>query len=141
MKGLSAVPLDVGQPDMIIKNCFVNGTYRFRTPLTCENSEFATMYAWFDNIPKLEGPVASDLHFTNCKFYRVAAPDPADSFASSEYMMELGSVVKNWQNHKGVLKAENIVFENCEMDPNLIKWKGAYDVTINGTQYTSGGIL
>lgn len=137
MVGLSVSPLDVGQPDMVIKNCYINGTYRFRTPLTCENTEFATMYAWFDNIPVLEGPVAAHQHFTNCKFYRVAAPDPADSFVSPEYMMELGSVVKNWQNHKGVLKAEDIVFENCEIDPNLINWKGAYEVTINGTQYTS----
>ena len=136
-KGLSVSPMDVGQPGMVIKDCYINGTYRFRTPLTCENTEFATMYAWFDNIPDLEGPIAAHQHFTNCKFYRVAAPDPADSFCSPDYMMELGSVVRNWQNHKGVLKAEDIVFENCEIDPNLIKWKGAYEVTINGTQYTS----
>ncbi len=137
MVGLSVSPLDVGQPDMIMKNCYINGTYRFRTPLTCENTEFATMYAWFDNIVQLEGPVASHQHFANCKFYRVVAPDPADSFGSPEYMMEIGSVIKNWQNHKGVLKAEDIVFEDCEIDPNLIKWKGAYDVTINGSRCTT----
>lgn len=135
MVGLSVAPLDVGQPNMIIRNCYINGSYRFRTPLTCENTEFATMYAWFDNIRKWESPVAAHQHFTNCKFYRVSAPDPADSFCSPDYMMELGADVKNWQNHKGVFKAEDIVFENCEIDPNLIKWKGAYDVTINGTRY------
>ena len=137
MEGLSASPIDAGQPDMIMKNCYINGSYRFRTPLTCENTEFATMYAWFDNIPQFEGPVAAHQHFTNCKFYRVAAPDPADSFCSPDYMMELGSVIKNWKNHRGVLKAEDIVFENCEIDPNLIMWKGGYDVTINGVKYTN----
>lgn len=137
MVGLSVSPLDVGQPDMVIKNCYINGTYRFRTPLTCENTEFATMYAWFDNIPQFEGPVAAHQHFTNCKFYRVAAPDPADSFISPDYMMILGSEIKNPQNHKGVLKAEDIVFENCEIDPDLINWQGGYEVTINGKVYSS----
>ncbi len=135
MVGLTVSPLDVGQPDMLMKNCYINGTYRFRTPLTCENTEFDTMYAWFDNIVQLEGPVASHQHFTNCKFNRVAAPDSADSFGSPEYMMEIGSVIKNWQNHQGVLKAENIVFENCEIDPNLIQWKGSYDVWVNGVHF------
>lgn len=138
MKGLSACPLDVCQPGMVMKNCFVNGTYRFRSPLECTDTEFATMYAWFDNIPKFEGPVASHQHFTNCKFYRVAAPDPADSFVSPEFMMELGSVVNNWESHRGVLKAEDMSFDNCEIDPDLIKWKGAYEVVINGETFTSG---
>lgn len=138
MAGLSASPLDVGQPGMVIRNCYINGTYRFRTPLTCENTEFATMFAWFDNIPDLEGPTAAHQHFTNCKFYRVAAPDPADSFGNPDYMMEVGTVIRNPESNRNVFRVEDLVFENCEIDPDLIYWKNGYEVTINGEVFSSG---
>lgn len=134
--GLTVSSVEVGQPDMVMKNCYINGSYRFRTPLKCEDTQFDTMIGWFDNLVKLEGPAASNQYFTNCKFRKVSAPDPADSFGG-RYIMEIGTVVKNEQANKKVLKAENIIFENCELDPKLILWKGGYDVTINGIRYTS----
>lgn len=137
MAGLSVSPLDVGQPGMVIRNCYINGTYRFRTPLTCENTEFDTLFAWFDNIPDLEGPVAAHQHFTNCKFRLVAAPDPAGSFGVPGYMMEIGTVIRNPENNKNVFKVEDLVFDSCEIDPNLIYWKNGYEVTINGEVYSS----
>ncbi len=134
--GLTVSSVDVGQPDMTIRNCYINGTYRFRTPLKCEDTQFDTMIGWFDNLVKLEGPVASEQYFTNCRFSKVSAPDPADSFGGN-YIMEIGTVVKDESHNKKVFKAKNIVFENCELDPKQILWKGGYDVTINGKRYTS----
>ncbi len=135
-EGLTVSCLDVAQPGMVMRNCYINGSYRFRSPLKCEDTQFDTMVAWFDNLVKLEGPAASNQYFINCKFRKVSAPDPADSFGG-RYLMEIGTVVKNEAENKKVLKAENIVFEDCELDPELILWKGGYDVTINGTRYTS----
>ncbi len=134
--GLSVSSINAGQPDMIMRNCYINGTYRLRTPLTCENTRFDTMYAWFDHIPGLEGPVASNQKFIGCKFYPVTAPDPNDSFGDPTYRMEIGTSTR--YGYTSALKVKNIVFEQCDfgLDCNQhILWKGSYDVTINGARY------
>lgn len=72
----------VSQPGSIIRNCTVNGTLRFRSPVTVEDSTLNLMYAWIDNLPNIEGPVPRDIHFKNCRITKVQAPLAVDSYVS-----------------------------------------------------------
>lgn len=81
----------VSQPGSIIRNCTVNGTLRFRSPVTVEDSTLNLMYAWIDNLPNIEGPVPRDIHFKNCRITKVQAPLAVDSYVSPDRIMVIGS--------------------------------------------------
>ena len=135
----TAVYVDtLGQPNSIIRNCTISGTYRFRTPVTIENCTLNTMYAWIDNIPFVEGPVPRDITFRNCTFTSLKAPDPRVSYMSPDYMMQLGTTCDIAGDVRPHYYAENILFEDCEIDPKLINFmKDTADVSFvkDGKEY------
>lgn len=121
----TAVYVDtLGQPGSVIRNCTISGTYRFRTPVTIENSTLNTMYAWIDNIPFVEGPVPRDITFRNCIFTSLKAPDPKVSYMSPHYMMQIGTTCDIVTDVRPHYYAENILFEDCQIDPARIYFMG-----------------
>ncbi len=121
----TAVYVDsLGQPGSVIRNCTISGTYRFRTPLTIENCTLNTLYAWIDNIPAVEGPVPKDITFKNCVFKALKAPDPKVCYMDPVYMMQLGTTCNIGSGVQPHYYAENILFEDCDIDPNLIDFMG-----------------
>lgn len=121
----TAVYVDsLGQPDSVIRNCTIRGTYRFRTPILIENCTLDTLYAWIDNIPWVEGPLPRDITFKNCVFHSLKAPDPKVSYMSEKYMMQLGTTCNIGSGVQPHFYAEDILFEDCEIDPELIDFMG-----------------
>lgn len=118
----------LGQPDSIIRNCIINGTYRLRTSITVENCEMNTMYGWISNIPGVEGPVPKGITFKNCVFNAVKAQHSGMSYVDQTYMMQIGIIdtTTSWYNDGCYVK--DIVFEDCEIDPSLIN-------TLNDSAY------
>lgn len=137
----TAVYVDsLGQPGSVIRNCTISGTYRFRTPITIENCTLNTVYAWIDNIPEVEGPLPKDITFKNCVFKSLKAQDPKVSYMSPDYMMQLGTTCNIGSGIKPHYYAENILFEDCDIDPKLIDFMGdtAYvSFTKDGKEYYS----
>ncbi len=137
----TAVYVDsLGQPGSVIRNCKITGTYRFRTPVTVENCTLNTLYAWIDNIPSVEGPIPRDITFKNCKFKALKAPDPKVSYMSDKYMMQLGTTCAIGSGVQPHYYAENILFEDCDIDPDLINFMGdTADVSFvkDGKEYYS----
>lgn len=135
----TAVYVDtLGQPGSVIRNCTISGTYRFRTPVTIENCTLNTMYAWIDNIPFVEGPVPRDITFRNCMFTSLKAPDSRVSYISPDYMMQLGTTCDIAGDVRPHYYAENILFEDCDIDPKMINFmKNTADVSFvkNGREY------
>lgn len=120
---LSGLAVDVavyvdslGQPDSVIKNCTIRGTYRLRTPLTVENCEIDQLYAWIDTYPGNEGPIPRNITFKSCTFNPIKPS--ADqitagyiSYMSDTYIMQIGtrgSVTPSY-------KTENIQFIDCKL--------------------------
>lgn len=137
----TAVYVDsLGQPGTVIRNCTISGTYRFRTPVTVENCILNTMYAWIDNIPYVEGPIPRDITFKKCIFTSVKAPDPRVSYISADYMMQIGTTCDLETCVPPQYFAENILFEDCDINPKLINFMGdtAYvSFTKDGMEYYS----
>ena len=121
----TAVYVDsLGQPDSVIRNCTISGTYRFRTPITIENCTLNTLYAWIDNIPSVEGPIPRDITFRNCVFNPLKAPDSKVSYISPDYMMQIGTTCNIGSGVQPHYFAENILFEDCDIDTNMINFMG-----------------
>ena len=108
----------LGQPNSIIRNCTIEGTYRFRTPITIEDSTLYTLYAWIDNIPQLEGPIPMDITFQNCIFSPLKVADRDRCYMSPDYMMQLGTTCNIGSEGIPSYFAENILFDNCRMYDN-----------------------
>lgn len=123
--GVAVYVDSLGQPDSVIKNCTIRGTYRFRTPLTVENCEIDQLYAWIDTYPGNEGPIPRNITFKSCTFNPIkpSADQIAAgyiSYISDTYMMQIGtrgSVTPSY-------KTENIQFIDCKLS--------------DGTAFTSG---
>ncbi len=114
----------LGQPGSVIRNCTINGTYRFRTPITIENCKFETLYAWIDNIPSVEGPIPRDITFRNCAFTSLKAPDSKVSYMDPVYMMQIGTTCNIGSGVQPHYYGENILFEDCDIDTDLINFMG-----------------
>ena len=117
----------VSQPGSIIRNCTVNGTLRFRSPVTVEDSTLNLMYAWIDNLPNIEGPVPRDIHFKNCRITKVQAPLAVDSYVSPDRIMVIGSYCTDGRVPE--YKCTNITFEDCEVNHNAITFYRSSEVT------------
>ena len=120
--GVVAYVDSLGQPGSIIRNCKISGTYRFRTEITLENCELNTVYAWVDNYPTSEGPIPRNITFRKCKFNSVKAEDPEVCYISSEYMMQIGAQTIPTSGIPAYYSADNIVFEDCDIDHTLINF-------------------
>lgn len=128
----------MGQPGSVIRNCTIDGTYRFRTPIMIENCTLNTLYAWIDNIPQVEGPLPMDITFRSCIFHARKVSDREMCYMSPDYMMQLGTTCNLGSGVQPKYFAENIVFDNCEIDPNLIDFmNNTADVSFvrNGREY------
>ena len=124
--GVSVALDSAAAPNSIIRNCDVSGTYRFRAPLLVENCELKTMYAWLDNLPNIEGPFPHDIHFKNCKITKVQTPDPKDSFVYPDKLMVIGNYTTSGAIAQFI--STGMVFEDCEIDPNLINFYPSCEV-------------
>ena len=124
--GVSVALDSAAAPNSIIRNCDVSGTYRFRAPLLVENCELKTMYAWLDNLPNIEGPFPHDIHFKNCKITKVQTPDPKDSFIYPDKLMVIGNYTTSGAIAQFI--STGMVFEDCEIDPNLINFYPSCEV-------------
>ena len=119
--GVSVYVDSLGQPGSIIRNCKVNGTYRFRSEVTIEDCELNTLYAWIDNHTGKEGPIPRNITFKRCKFNSIKADDPNVSFMDPTYMMQIGAMTKG-SDTPAYYYADNIVFEDCDIDHTLINF-------------------
>ncbi len=124
--GVSVALDSAAAPNSIIRNCDVSGTYRFRAPLLVENCELKTMFAWIDNLPNIEGPFPHDIHFKNCKITKVQTPDPKDSFIYPDKLMVIGNYTTSGAIAQFI--STGMVFEDCEIDPNLINFYPSCEV-------------
>ena len=124
--GVSVALDSAAAPNSIIRNCDVSGTYRFRAPLLVENCELKTMFAWIDNLPNIEGPFPHDIHFKNCKITKVQTPDPKDSFVYPDKLMVIGNYTTSGAIAQFI--STGMVFEDCEIDPNLINFYRSCEV-------------
>ena len=124
--GVSVALDSAAAPNSIIRNCDVSGTYRFRAPLLVENCELKTMFAWIDNLPNIEGPFPHDIHFKNCKITKVQTPDPKDSFVYPDKLMVIGNYTTSGAIAQFI--STGMVFEDCEIDPNLINFYPSCEV-------------
>lgn len=120
--GVAAYVDSLGQPGSVIRNCKISGTYRFRTEITLENCELNTVYAWLDNYPTNEGPIPRNITFKKCKFNSIKADDPEVCYISSEYMMQIGAQTIPTSGIPAYYSADNIVFEDCDIDHTLINF-------------------
>lgn len=129
-EGGVAVYVDsLGQPDSIIRNCTVSGTYRFRTSVTVEDCTLNTLYAWIDNYPTNEGPLPKDITFRGCTFNSVKPSQEQlnagyISYISEDYMMQIGATAIVGTDVEADYFAENILFEDCTIDYTLIDFMG-----------------
>ena len=114
------------QPDSIIRRCYIQGTYRLRTPVLVEDCELATMFAWVDNLQFCEGPIPQDITFRRCKMYKTPAADPKDSFFEPVYMMDISAHTEQWEDAR--FCCPNIVFEDCELDRRELHLHTSADV-------------
>ena len=115
--GVAVYVDSLGQPNSVIKNCTIRGTYRFRTPLTVENCEIDQLYAWIDTYPGNEGPIPRNITFKDCTFNPIKPSTEQISagyisYISDTYMMQIGtrSSAANTE-----YKTENIQFINCKL--------------------------
>lgn len=120
--GVAAYVDSLGQPGSVIRNCKISGTYRFRTEITIEDCELNTVYAWIDNYPTNEGPIPRNITFKGCKFNSIKADDPSVCYISSEYMMQIGAQTIPTSGIPAYYSADNIVFEDCDIDHTLINF-------------------
>ena len=129
-----------GQPNSIVRNCYIDGSYRLRTPVTFENCEMHTLFGWIDNMPQsMEGPIPYSVHFKNCRFdWTQAAADPSDRTFYSDYMMRIG--VETTSGRMASFAVKDITFEDCDIDTGLIQFlPGTAEVIFskNGEVYLS----
>lgn len=88
-------------PGSEIKNCDLDGTFRFRGPITISNTKMHNRRLWIDMYRNLEGPVPRNITFRNC-----------DIQSDGPGCIEIKDYNPNPHN-EGTYKIENIVFENC----------------------------
>lgn len=122
--GVSVYVDSLGQPDSVIRDCKINGTYRLRTPITFENCEINTMYCWMSNIPSSEGPIPRDITFKNCVIKPVKPEHIEMSYVSQDYMMQIGTGLYVESGVRPQFFVENVLFEDCDIDPALINTLG-----------------
>lgn len=118
-QGLTVSVLDLGQPGSEINNCYINGTWRFATPLTARRCTFDTIFAWIQNIVNVEGPVPERIRFEECSFRHIRAPQPQDSFINDNHMILIGINTRNPVVPK--FNVSDIVFENCNIHVNEVE--------------------
>ncbi len=82
-------------PQMLMRDCHFDGTFRARANLTFENCYFYNRRFWVGNEVWVEGPLPHDIIFKNCQFEH---DDDKDVY---------------WHIHSWGGHSENIVFENC----------------------------
>jgi len=116
--GKSAAAIDsLSAPDNIIKNCYIDGTFRFRSSVKIYDSEFKITYSWVENEFPWEGPIPKDILFKNCKLY---------GLTKDATFMSLGAV-----STTGVVPeygVERMVFEDCDVNPEKIYIREGTDV-------------
>lgn len=122
------------QPGSVIRNCYLNGTYRFRTPLLVENCRLDTMFAWVDTLRFREGPIPEDITFRNCEFNYLTAPDPTVNFGSQGYIMAVETSAVD--GTKPEFACKNIVFEECKINPDELKISHPGSVTLVNCERT-----
>ena len=91
-------------PDSVIDNCDFSGTFRFRGPLTVENTKIFNMRTWIDIEGKIEGPVPQNISFKNC-----------DIQAGSG-----STIIINSYNNTNGYGVKNITFENCIFEDSTL---------------------
>ena len=113
-----------GQPNSIIRNCKITGTYRFRTPILVEDCELNTLYGFIDTVAGCEGPVPRNITFKNCVFKSIKSDNLKMNYIHPTCMMQIGahSIESQAVGTAPTREyyAENIVFEDCDIDPELI---------------------
>ncbi len=94
-------------PGSVITNCDFNGTFRFRGPLTIQNSEIFNLRTWIDVYGSTEGPVPENITYRNCTI---------SSGAGTTFIIgaNSGNTGKNGTHVKDIL------FENCTLDSNSL---------------------
>lgn len=104
-------------PGSIIKDCYVEGTARFKGNLTVKNTTFDLLQMWIMMELDIEGPIAKNILFEDCTFKngRIILDSFNWSIPNSAFP-EIGEQIKN------------IVFRRC-------KFEGSARVEcFNGTQ-------
>ena len=113
LTGLAAgvtVSIDsLAQPGTVIQNCNIDGTLRFRTPVTVMNSTLRLIYSWIENEPPFEGGIPHDILFDNCTIKGVN---------STNTFMSIGAVGNSGVNPQ--YEVSNIVFRNSAVDSRRI---------------------
>lgn len=87
----------------VIENCYFDGTFRFRGPITITGSTFITKRLWLDILTDnwLEAPVPRDIVFRNCKLV----------FEGNGKYVHASAYNNNVS--KTAYHLKNILFENC----------------------------
>lgn len=97
-------------PGSVIEDCWFDGTYRFRGPITIKNTYFNNRRLWLDVLAGswLEAPIPWDITFENCqlKFEK----EPAD-----EKFVHLTAFNEN--TAPDAYHVKNVRFINCAVDP------------------------
>lgn len=109
----------LSSPKNVIKNCYFDGTFRFRSSVKIYDSEFKVTYGWIENEQPFEGPIPRDILFKNCKVYGL---NDRDQF------MSIGATTSS-----GFLpeyNTKNIVFEDCEINPAQLYIRQHSDVKV-----------
>lgn len=91
LSGIAAYFTNRCAPGSVITDCDFNGTFRFRGPLTVENTKLYNMNIWIDVEKLIEGPVPGNILFSGCEisgkgnFY-------IDSYSKSENGYHIGDI-------------------------------------------------
>lgn len=111
--------LDMVSPGSEIINCDFRGTFRFRGPVTIENSYLYVVRMWIDMFMPYEGPVPKHIHFKNCE---IVCDDEVNPYFHIVAQKE-SSTGEN-QYH-----IEDVVFENCKLPVNT------FDISADDKKY------
>ena len=99
-------------PGSVIENCWFDGTFRFRGPITITNTTFVVKRLWLDILVEnwLEAPVPRDIIFKNCKLY--FENDTSKFVHATSY---------NNNVSENAYHIKNILFENCVVNPDCFE--------------------
>ncbi len=95
----------------VIENCWFDGTFRFRGPITITDTTFICKRLWLDILTEnwLEAPVPRDIYFKNCKIL----------FEGISTYVHASAYNSNLSENAYHLK--NILFENCVVNPDCFE--------------------
>lgn len=114
--GVQVAVNSLANPGARIMDCRVEGTFRFRGEVTCEDTDFRITYSWIENEHPVEGPIPKNILFRNCSL---------KGLTNTATFMSLGATAAV---SRPQYRCQNIRFIDCDVNPARIYMRPGNDV-------------